>query len=121
MDIRQALRGNRRAPMGRAPSRPGVRVEPANDTMRRLLKHPSAGGFRASGSVEWPNDRFTKRRLLDHSIQLVERPAAEQPPAEAKPGEQPAAEQPPTDLPAQPLPQARTSRQARLSDQNKSE
>ena len=35
-----------------------VRVTPANDDMRRVLKHPRAGGFPTSGSVEWPDDRF---------------------------------------------------------------
>lgn len=46
----------------------GVRVTPANENMRKLLKHPKSGGFRKEGSVEWPNDRFTKRRLADGSI-----------------------------------------------------
>ena len=56
---------------------PGVRVEPADgdgfkaEEMRRLLKHPSAGGFRSEGSIEWPNDTFTKRRLREGSIKLV--------------------------------------------------
>jgi hypothetical protein len=52
--------------------RPGLRVEPANDTMRRLLKHPHGGGFRSSGSIEWPDDTFTRRRLRDGDIKLVE-------------------------------------------------
>ena len=51
---------------------PGVRVEPADDNMRRLLKHPVAGGFRSEGSVEWPNDGFTKKRLRDGSVKLAE-------------------------------------------------
>jgi hypothetical protein len=36
--------------------------------MRRLLKHPRAGGFPKSGGAEWPDDRFTKRRLADGDI-----------------------------------------------------
>lgn len=51
---------------------PNVRVEPANDTMRRILKHPNGMRFRATGSVEWPLDKFTKRRLADGSITQVE-------------------------------------------------
>ena len=51
--------------------RPGVRVEPANDDMRRLLKHPHAGGFRSEGSMEWPDDTFTHRRLRDGDIKLA--------------------------------------------------
>ena len=56
----------------------GVRVVPASgegfteEDMRRLLVHPSAGGFRASGDIEWPNDTFTKRRLAEGSIKLSE-------------------------------------------------
>jgi hypothetical protein len=56
----------------------GVRVLPnsgegfTEEQMRRLLKHPSAGGFRSTGDIEWPNDTFTKRRLRDGSIKLVE-------------------------------------------------
>jgi hypothetical protein len=52
---------------------PGVRVTPANDDMRRLLKHPRAGGFRSEGSMEWPNDRFTQRRLRDGDIKIEEK------------------------------------------------
>lgn len=56
----------------------GVRVLPnagegySEDQMRRLLKHPTAGGFRSEGDIEWPNDTFTKRRLSEGSIRLVE-------------------------------------------------
>jgi hypothetical protein len=56
----------------------GVRVLPnsgegySEDQMRRLLKHPNAGGFRSDGDIEWPNDTFTKRRLKEGSIKLVE-------------------------------------------------
>jgi len=72
-------------------SRPGVRVVPADDPtdkkrwtaddMRRLLRHPRAGGFRSEGSIEWPNDTFTQRRLRDGSVMLEaaeHKPAAEQ-------------------------------------------
>jgi hypothetical protein len=68
--MRTALRG--RAPMGRAPQKPGVRVEPANDAMRRLLKHPRVGRFRSTGSMEWPDDKYTRRRLADGSIKQAE-------------------------------------------------
>lgn len=48
---------------------PGIRVVPANDDMRRVLKHPKRGGFRHEGGMEWPDDRFTKRRLAEGVIQ----------------------------------------------------
>jgi hypothetical protein len=50
----------------------GIRVEPASDALRRVLKHPRAGAFRSSGSMVWPNDRFTHKRLLDGDIKRVE-------------------------------------------------
>jgi hypothetical protein len=40
--------------------------------MRRLLRHPTAGGFREEGDIEWPNDTFTFRRLKEGSIKLSE-------------------------------------------------
>jgi hypothetical protein len=33
-----------------------------------VLKHPKGGGFPESGSAEWPDDRFTKRRIADGSV-----------------------------------------------------
>ena len=74
-DERIRARAQRVRDMARVP---GVRVEPAGgegftaDDMRRLLKHPKAGGFRTEGSIEWPNDTFTQRRLREGSIKLAE-------------------------------------------------
>ena len=48
-----------------ASRRPASACVPRNDDMRRVLKHPTSGGFRASGGATGPNDRFTKRRLAD--------------------------------------------------------
>lgn len=48
--------------------RPGVRVVPKDDEMRRLLKHPTAGAFRPEGGLEWPDDDFTFRRLRDGDV-----------------------------------------------------
>jgi len=56
------------------PPLPRVRVNPKDDDMRRLLKHPSTGvRFPAHGSVEWPLDQFTRRRLKDGSVTKDER------------------------------------------------
>jgi preprotein translocase subunit Sss1 len=52
---------------------PRVRVEPTTEEYRRVLKHGSTKiGFRAEGSAEWPNDRFTQRRLAEGVIRIVE-------------------------------------------------
>lgn len=50
-----------------------VRVRPAREEHRQLLKHPSGGGFRSSGSVEWPNNTFTKRRIRDGDVIVEDR------------------------------------------------
>lgn len=50
-----------------------VRVAPANEDHRGRLAHPNAGGFRSSGSVEWPLDSFTKRRIRDGDVKVEER------------------------------------------------
>jgi hypothetical protein len=57
---------------------PRVRVEPVNAALRDVLKHPNGMAFRNQGSVEWPLDRFTKRRLREGSIRIVEGVAATQ-------------------------------------------
>ena len=70
------LRGKRQAERTKmmAAAKPkGVRVTPANDDMRRVIKHPHSGNFPKTGSAEWPNDRFTKRRIADGSIKLDEK------------------------------------------------
>ncbi len=46
----------------------GVRVMPAKEEYRTVLKHPHGSAFPASGGAEWPDDRFTKRRLADGSV-----------------------------------------------------
>jgi hypothetical protein len=64
-----------------------VRVTPAREELRRALKHPSGGGFRSSGSVEWPNDTFTRRRIKDGDVTVEKREpntAAQRPAPEAQ-------------------------------------
>lgn len=55
-----------------------VRVSPAKELFRGLIKHPNGGGFRSSGSVEWPLDSFTKRRIRDGDV-IVEKREKNQP------------------------------------------
>jgi hypothetical protein len=58
---------------------PTKRVVPRDDDMRRLLKHPKAGGFRPEGGgAEWPDDSFTFRRLRDGDV-LLESEAESEP------------------------------------------
>lgn len=47
----------------------GVRVVPA-DEKYRSLKHPNGMAFRPEGDIEWPNDRFTKRRIQEGVVKL---------------------------------------------------
>lgn len=54
-----------------------MKVWPANEKMRQVLKHPVAGSFRETlqAGVEWPRDQFTMRRLKEGAI-LDKAPAA---------------------------------------------
>lgn len=56
-----------------------VRVMPANDDIRKYIRHPSGIAFPAQGSVEWPNDGFTKRRLREGSVTREEKREEPQP------------------------------------------
>jgi len=63
-----------------------VRVWPRDENIRRVIKHPSGVAFRKEGSVEWPLDAFTKRRLRDGSVTKEEPPKPREPePAGAEP------------------------------------
>jgi hypothetical protein len=82
-----SLRGQRqrdRIEKLRANIPPGVRVVPRDADMRRVLKHPTGGGFRKEGGATWPDDRFTKRRLMDGTVTREEQPK----PAAAEPEQQ---------------------------------
>lgn len=46
-----------------------VRVNPRDDVIRRDIKHGNIR-FPAEGSVEWPLDQYTKRRLRDGTVTL---------------------------------------------------
>jgi hypothetical protein len=51
-----------------------VRVLPTSDAIRKHIKHPiSKVGFLAEGSVEWPLDQFTRRRIADGDVTVEQR------------------------------------------------
>ena len=78
---KSALRGlrqrERKEKMAANP-RPTVRVTPKEE-YRGVLKHPHGGGFPETGAKEWPDDRFTRRRLADGSVTKEEAKQREQP------------------------------------------
>ena len=62
-----------------------VRVLPKDDVIRRVIKHPRGRiGFPASGSVEWPLDRWTRRRIAEGDV-VEEHSQQTKPPAYTKP------------------------------------
>jgi hypothetical protein len=73
-----------------------LRVEPANDVMREILRHPTAGFFRGKGAAEWPDDKFTQRRLRDGDIKLAEDQRTTRNGSQEKAPQQSAAPTPPT-------------------------
>jgi hypothetical protein len=55
------------------PKTPRIRVMPRDDEVRRFIAHaPSGLRFPAHGSVEWPHDTFTRRRIADGTVIAVE-------------------------------------------------
>src|SRR5262245_41986391 len=77
---------------GANPPMQRVRVTPANDELRKAMKHPVTGmKFPESGSAEWPLDGFTKRRLKDGSVTREERAQRQKAPGshpEGRPSEE---------------------------------
>jgi hypothetical protein len=63
---------------------PAVRVVPVREDLRAILKHPSGVRLRAEGSVEWPNDRFTQRRIADGDIKIVDNESESKPAAHTR-------------------------------------
>jgi hypothetical protein len=54
------------------PKMPTVRVMPRDEAIRKGIAHPEGNlKFPDSGSVEWPLDQFTQRRLRDGTVTLV--------------------------------------------------
>ena len=44
-------------------------VWPKTDEIRKVLKHPHNNtGFREEGPVDWPDDSYTHRRIMDGDI-----------------------------------------------------
>jgi hypothetical protein len=80
--IRESRREERRAErlqQARGTVTPGrVRVLPRDDEFRKshrnVVGHPD---FPEQGSVEWPNDQYTKRRLRDGDVTIEPEAAPE--------------------------------------------
>jgi hypothetical protein len=72
--LRAQRRGENLAKVARPP---GLRVEPGAhpsmtaDQIRKIIRHPRGMAFRPTGSVEWPNDRFTQKQLRAGVIKLA--------------------------------------------------
>ena len=48
-------------------------VRPKTDEIRKVLKHPHNNtGFRETGPVDWPDDSYTHRRIMDGDITAEE-------------------------------------------------
>jgi hypothetical protein len=48
-----------------------VRVLPRDEIIRKTIAHPSGNlKFPKSGSVEWPNDSFTKKRIREGDVTI---------------------------------------------------
>jgi hypothetical protein len=70
---REERRQERLRNIRQSTSVPRVRVTPKTDAIRKHIYHPRTGArFPAEGSVEWPLDQFTKRRIRDGDVTIEE-------------------------------------------------
>jgi hypothetical protein len=79
MDVNEELKRRKEARMARVKEVKDmsavqrVRVEPTKEEYRKVLRHPSTNtAFRETGSLEWPLDQFTKRRIREGAIRIAE-------------------------------------------------
>ena len=63
---------SRHSPQPRRKGKGGSASSPQTKRCGMFCSHPNGMRFRAQGTVEWPWDRFTQRRLRDGSIRVVE-------------------------------------------------
>lgn len=57
-----------------------MKVWPKNDEMRKILKHPAVNvAFPEEGPVEWPDDTFTHRRIMDGDVTVEEHKKTDKP------------------------------------------
>ena len=62
-----------------------IRVWPANEDIRRAVKHPSGGGFtNKEAGTAWPADQFTYRRINDGDVLTTDPVVRPQPDPEPK-------------------------------------
>jgi hypothetical protein len=68
-----------------------VKVLPKNEEMRKLLKHPQGQiAFKETGSIDWPDDSFTARRVADGDVTIEEEKKPEDKPVAQTPAPAPA-------------------------------
>jgi len=76
--IRYRMQQERLKRVNSMKARPRVRVLPRDDKVRKSISHyPTGIKFPAEGSVEWPHDTFTKKRIRDGSVKVDERSGEE--------------------------------------------
>jgi hypothetical protein len=86
LQIRIDMINARRAAMAALmPRREMVKLNPRDDDVRRVLKHPNGIGFPKDGPAEWPLDKFTNRRLTEGSVTRAEGARPRQPPPHRAP------------------------------------
>jgi hypothetical protein len=49
-----------------------MKVKARDELIAKAIKHPSGIKFSADGTAHWPDDSFTRRRIRDGDITVVE-------------------------------------------------
>ncbi len=71
LQARHRIIAERKARARQAAPNPRMRVLPRDASIRKHIVHwPTGIAFPETGSVEWPDDRFTQRRIRDGDVTI---------------------------------------------------
>jgi hypothetical protein len=56
-----------------------MKVKARDEVIAKAIKHPSGIKFSSDGTAHWPDDSFTRRRIRDGDITVIEESQPQRP------------------------------------------